>query len=231
MPSHEHDLITGLDKNSFVGEFIDVFTRNGYGALPKREIELLVLHLLQRHNKELPTDYILARALKISPKRLQNMLDELSYRDEEKTDEWCKEKIKEILRNAEKIKDGTWVKFQVDDGLLRDFVYAKVRSSFGIVDTSFNSSIVKISGEQFGALILELTDEKERRSILDQISSAEKNRQQNKEKSKTPIRLFIDAFAKKAGETAGKKSVDLGFAILTGGASEIKEIINSIFSK
>ena len=132
----------------------------------------------------------------------------------------------EALRNAEKIKDGAWVQLQIDDGLVRDFAKAKARAGFGVVDSSFNSAVVKLTGKSFAALALALCPA-EQAALLDSIHPDERAAQQNKRKNKGPIRLFVDAFAKKAGETAGKELVEMGFDLLSGGVTAVKRAIPS----
>lgn len=224
-----------IDAAAFCAAFFDVFVRNGYGSLPKREIELLVLDLLLKHSKTWsvshPPVYELARTLKVSPRRLQTMLDDLAYRDEAKSEDWCRNALKQILKTAEIIKDESWVQFQIDDGLVRDFATAAVRKDYGIVDSSFNAAIVKLSGEKFAALALSLLDQEARDKVLGVIGSAKLKARQNKRKSKGPIRLFMDAFAESAGKEAGQKSVKLGFALLTMGASEVTDVVQELMGK
>jgi len=226
--SIDKKIIEDLNKADFIKDFLAIFVRNGYGSLPKREIELLILQLMHKHSANFCTGkeeiYNLARQLKISPKRLQNLFDELSYRDSEKTEDWCKEQLKEILQNAELTPSGNAVKFQIDEGLIRDYATAKVRAAYGIVDTSFNTSVIKISGEQFTALALEIIAEKERKAILKKLEQVAKSETQKR----GAFRKFIDGFAESAGKQAGRKTVDLGFAVLTGGLSEVTTLIASL---
>lgn len=234
-PLSTSDITSLIHTEAFCREFFTVFVRNGYGSLPKREIDLLVLRLMIAHWRDgadsFRQTYDLARRLKLSPRRLRSMLDELAYRDDAKNDEWCRQQLKTALKSAEKIKDETWVHLQIDDGLVRDFATAKVREQFGIVDTSFNSAIIKLSGEKFVALVLSVVDQDIQRSVLTSIETVSSNVEADQQKSKNPIRLFVDAFAESAGEEAGKKSVSLGFTLLSGGLSDISSIVKSVFGK
>ena len=114
-------------------------------------------------------------------------------------------------------------------GLVRDFAVAQVRAGYGIVDHSFNSAIIKLTGDKFAALAIELMGADEQEKLLAEISEPDRKKEQDEQVTKSPIRLFVDAFATKAGETAGKKSVDLGFAIITGGLSEAKDVFDKFF--
>lgn len=224
--------IGNLDANAFLQDFFTVFVRNGYGALPKREIELLVLELLLKHSStwssEEPPTYELARLLRISPRRLRSLLDDLAYRDAARDENWCRKQLRDILKKSEKIKHGTWIAVQIDDGLIRDFATATVRREFGIVDTSFNTAIVKLTGEKFGALAASVLEPEEWEPILEALDTAKMETEQDPKSPKSAIRLFIDAFATSAGEEAGKQTVDLGFTLLSGGTNKILGAINAI---
>ena len=232
MPQPWEKLAKELKNSNFIESFLDAYIRNGYGALPKREIDLLIVKLLLENvptwTKDQPTSYVLSRALRLSPRRVQTMLDEIAYRDEKKDDSWCKEQLIEIIKRAEKIKRGEFVRFQIDDGLIRDYATDLIRSSYGIVDTSFNTSIIKLSGEQLSSLVLQIIDDQDRKKILDSIDKKKKELHQDTGKTKSAIRLFIDSFAEQAGKQAGKKTVNLGFTMLTGGVSDAIDLINKL---
>src|SRR6056297_2407588 len=102
MPNFFDDVSKELNSTDFSKEFLTIFVRNGFGSLPKREIELILLELLMQHAPksvgENPAVYSLARNLRLAPKRLQGLLDEIAYRDETKTDEWCREQLKDALK-------------------------------------------------------------------------------------------------------------------------------------
>ena len=131
-------------------------------------------------------------------------------------------------KNAEIIKDGNEIRFQINDGLVRDYATNMVRKCYGIVDTSLNAAIVRLSGEHFLALSLQIMDESWREKVLNSISEKTKNEHQDSRKQKGPIRLFVDSFASSAGKQAGKKSVNLAFSVLTAGVSDVIDFINSV---
>jgi hypothetical protein len=231
MPGIWDTLAEDLKETDFLRKFLELYIRNGYGSLPKRETELALLDLMIKFRQEWrdapPNAFQLARGLRISQSRARSLLDEIAYRDETKTDDWCREELRAALLKAEKVKSDSWVQLQLDDGLVRDFAVAEVRKGYGIVDTSFNSAIIKLSGEKFAALVLESMPAVEANRVIANISEEDREQQQNDQGTKGSIRLFVDAFAESAGQQAGKKAVNLGFALLTGGADLAIELINS----
>lgn len=79
MPNFLEDVSKQLNKTDFNKEFLGIFVRNGFGALPKREIELTLLELLMKYaSKSVGSNsavYNLARKLRLSPRRLLGLLD------------------------------------------------------------------------------------------------------------------------------------------------------------
>ena len=213
----------GVNSTAFLNEFFEVMTRNGYGSLPKRQIELLILQLFLKHTPTWkdarPSDFELARRFKTSAQHIRRLSNDLNFRDDSKDEAWCRERLKEQLEKAEVKKDHSWVQVQIDDGLVREYAVAQVRAAFGIVDTSFNTAIIRLTPAKFAGLAFSLLDDAEMTKLLGTLEAEELKDAQDERNPKGPIRLFLDAFAKKAGETAGEMTVELGFAALTGGAS------------
>jgi len=231
MPGIWDTLAEDLKDTDFLSSFLELYIRNGYGSLPKRETELALLDLMIKFRPEWreapPRAFELARLLRISQSRARSLLDEIAYRDESKTDDWCREQLRAALLRAEKVKSDQWVQLQLDDGLIREFAVAEVRKGYGVVDSSFNSAIIKLSGEKFVALVLELLPVAEAERVIAALPDDVRQLQQNEQGSKGAIRLFVDAFAESAGQQAGKKAVNLGFTLLTGGADMAIEAINN----
>lgn len=222
--------IDNLNAESFSKEFLEGYLQNGFTTLGKREIDLLVLQLLLKHvdswNSNSPDAFSLAQQLRAKRGKIRSMLDELSFR-EAGDDENTRNKIKEILINAEKDIEKNKVKFQIDDAYLREYAKQLIRSDYGIVDTSFDRTVITVSGDKFLALALELAGDEERAKIEEEF----KNTQEAPKNPQQPLtRILFEEFVKSAGKEAGSKAIKLGAAALTGGLSEIPELINSIMS-
>ena len=139
----------------------------------------------------------------------------------------------DILKNAERLREGKFVSFQIDDGLVRDYAQKLVRENYGVFEQGLNASIVKISGPAFAALVLAIMPEDERQALIGEVLKEGQDEKQDTGQSKTPIRIFVESFAKKAGEEAGKQSTRLAFSLLTGGLSEIGnalEVVREVFN-
>lgn len=227
------ELADDLNETGFAREFIAQYMNRGFGTLTKREVDLLVMQLLVKYRRawslDRPSDYEIARQLAISPRKVRSMLDELAYRDPSKDDEWCRKQLLEILRDAEKHVDEGYVRVQIDDGLVRAYATAKIRAAMGLVDSSFNTSIVSLSGERYAALVLELIEDDRSKKLLSYLPTDVEDDQA--EKSPSPIKLFIDEFAKAAGKESGSQLVKLGVTLITGGFKHAVDFVKEVFEQ
>lgn len=148
----------------------------------------------------------------------------MAYRDPKKDDAWCRRELTELIKGAERIQDGVYVNFEIDDGLVRDFARKLVRKNLGVFESGFRTTVVKISGKQFIALTMAVLGDKEFKK-LSKVLYKEIEAEKGESKNSTPIRLFVDSFMKSAGNQAGKKSIDLALTVLTGGISDVSEAV------
>ena len=229
-------ILEGLDKAKFTEEFLTAYLQDGFAAMTKREIDLLVLRLLVDHKKgwtweDPPNAFEMARALKAKRTRLRSMMDELSFRNQT-DDEATKAKLRRIILervgpDSDATFEGATVRLQIEDGYLREFAKSLVQEDLGIVDTSFDRSIMALSASKFLALVGTLISDEARKHLEAELS---KHQDQLPKSEKQGIwRIFLESFVKSAGTELGKKAVKLGAAALTGGLSEISDIIESIF--
>lgn len=154
-------LRSNIDRARFADVFLDQYLIGGLGALPKREIDLLVLRALIESST---TDsaqaalakadpFVLGRECRVRASRMRSMLDELRYRNPP-TDDDLRTQLREHLTKGERVADGTNVRIQIEDALLRDYARKAVRDEFGIVDSSFDRTVVALSPAKFLALVL-----------------------------------------------------------------------------
>lgn len=222
-----------LAHTDFLKELLEGYVAQGFGQLPSRQTQLLFLDLLTKHypdwNKDQPM-WDMSRTLRVSPRRLRGLLDDLNYMDPNRSDDWCrKELLRYLKEEPEIVKNGSAVSLQIDDGLVRDYAITLVRQRYGIVNFGLNSAIIELSGAHFAALVVSLIeDDDEARKLLDQVPEDKRVKQGNDE-NKSLRRQFIEAFVKGAGGEAGKQSVQLGFAYLSGGVTAAINIVQDVF--
>ena len=201
----------------FANAFLERYTNVGFGALSKREVDLLVMQLLQEH---LPgframNDFDAAILLRTTKRKIRGLRDELSYR-EGTDDDALKQQLRNELQNAEVLaSDHGTVRIQIDDAAVRGFAEKIVRSEFGLVDTSFNSAILQLSGEKYLLLAYSVLKEPERKKAEEEIQKLGPAPQEQV----SSFEQFKAAFISGAGNQAGKMCVSGAMALISGGAS------------
>ena len=223
------DVAKKVQGTEFLGELLQEFVGRGLGSSPGRETTITVVELLLKYHPDWkqhpPRDYEIARLLRTSPRKIRNIRDEISYRDTRRDDEWCQKQLIEILTDAEQLREGKTVSFQIDDGLVRDYAQKLVRENYGVFEQGLNASIVKVSGQAFAALVLAVMPENKQEELINQFAEVRRSEERVVQHEKTPIRLFVESFATKAGEEAGKQSSRLAFSLLTCGLSDIGDAV------
>ena len=167
-----------IDRARFADIFLDTYLRGGLGTLPKREIDLLVLRALIVSSTTDTTQEALAKADSfylgreccVRASRMRSMLDELRYRNPP-TDEDLRAQLRGQLAKGERIADGTTVRIQIEDALLRDYARKVVRDDFGVVDSSFDRTVVALSPAKFLALVLAVLGPEARAELEKQLTA------------------------------------------------------------
>lgn len=207
---------------SFANELIERYIAVGFGALSKREVDLLIIDLLETHLSGFSkmSDFDAARRLRTTKRKIRGLRDDVSYRTLQ-SDEQLASALRRELNNAEIIPADDWmVKVQIEDAVLRNFAEGVVRADYGLVDTSFNSTILKFSPEKFLFLAFKVLPEDELAELeeaLHEIITEKKSYSASGEGSR--FEKFKNAFLDGAGKEAGKLTTAAAFAILSGGAS------------
>ena len=231
------DVAEKVRGTNFLAELLKEFVGRGLGSLPGRETTITLVELLLKYHpgwqQNPPRDYEVARLLRTSPRKIRNIRDEISYRDTGRDDEWCRQQLIKTLNNAERLREGKTVSFQIDDGLVRDYAQKLVRENYGVFEQGLNASIVKVSGQAFAVLVLAVMPQDKQDELIREFAEAGQSEERDVQNEKTPIRLFVESFATKAGEEAGKQSSRLAFSLLTCGLAEISnavEIVREVFN-
>ena len=207
----------------FANEFLKRYTAVGFGALSKREVDLMLLQLLQDHlpGFKSKNDFDAAIMLKTTKRKIRGLRDEISFREGHQDDN-LNFRLKELLVKAEIIADNhSMVMVQIDDAVLRGHAEKIVRSEFGIVDSSFNSSIMKLSGEKFLLLAYSVLDDADRIEAEKTIAKLNVSNGSNPDKKKSAFVQFKDGFIFGAGSRSGQLCVSGALTLLTNGASLI----------
>lgn len=231
-------IMDDLDLEAFGKAFLEAYLSEGFTVMTKREIDLLVLRLLVQHREgwswdHPPSAFDVSRELRAKRSRIRSMMDELSFRhllDEDHARKRLRRIIEDRIREeSDDLFQNSRVRVQIEDGFLREFAKDLVQKDYGIVDSSFNSSILVLSGDKFLALVFEVMPDAPRKQIEAELK---KHKAALGASDDTRLfRLFIEQAVKGAGNELGQKAVRFGVAALTGGTSEIPGFIEWFMSR
>jgi hypothetical protein len=229
-------MITDLNKKAqFTEQFLKEYIEKGFGSISKKEIDLLVFHLLSKlANLDKISNYNLALKLKLTPTKIKNLRFERSLKYSQLTEKEIKESfIESLKKSAIKVnKTSSWIILSIEDLFVREAIKAKLKDLAQLSDSSFNSEIITLDFEAFASLMEYFYDEeiKINSSKIKEILEYLKAETSNKNEKISFKHLFRE-FANGAANKAGEETMGITFSFLTGGISDISNIFNKINKK
>lgn len=211
------------DLEAFGRRFLETYLQGGFGTLPKREIDLLVLRLLldcrtgERADGE-PSQidaFEWARDLRTTRTRVRSMLDELSFRQPLSAAD-TKEKLKSILIRQTPRGDASEVRIQIEDAFLRAYARRIVQEDLGVVDTSFDRTIINLEGPKYLSLVAAVADEQAFNELQRTLIASKPRSVPIGDKGL--FRTFLQKMIEGAGAETGRLAVKLGAGLLLGPA-------------
>ncbi len=144
-----------------LSDLLNHYMNPAFGALPKNEVELLVLHSLHQLGaiSPAPDVYELVCALRITRAKARGLIYNYELRQSSSSD--LDRKLKQLLKRPLIQKDGELFVLEVENPLLSDHLRAKVQKLGYLSDGSFSPSLIKLSLDALCALIESLLSEDE----------------------------------------------------------------------
>ena len=155
---------------TFANEFLKHYLKGGIGAMPKSDIDALVMHLLDKHASENGSplgrfpNQIASERLRAPLARIKRLRYEGSLKFGGRPEDEARIRFVRLLEKAglelDK-KEGTVTKivFVVEDVLAKNWIQGQIKEHSGIFDGSFNTEIVKVDPEFFFHLLRTLLPE------------------------------------------------------------------------
>jgi len=148
-------------KANILDAFLDKYLEPAFGSLPKTEIDMLVLELLEqtgRIKKDI-NQYDLSQKLRISQTKARNLLYNRTMR--KCNEEELNNMVKKLLRKPVTLSltvskdkcECEWILLHVENPLLIEHIRNKIYALEHIYDGSFSQKIIKLKVEAFAALI------------------------------------------------------------------------------
>lgn len=207
---------------------LDRYLNPAFGALPKLEVELIILDALEEPGAISPQSqvYELPSKLKVTRTKASKLLYERELCRSTGTD--LNLRVKDLLRSPQIDKKGTHFILEVDNPLLLDHLRDKIRQLRRISDSSFTPSLVKLSVDAFVALVEDsLSDERETaQSVLRQAGAPDTSL---KGVIKAACSKLADSVASDTGEAAMQQAADFFGALMGGKADALKAAAEEVF--
>jgi NAD+--asparagine ADP-ribosyltransferase len=142
---------------NFVSTFLKNYLENGMGTMSKREIDILVMHLLTKYSDiGEKSNYDLSIFLQLSESRIKSLRYEakLKYPPDEK--KYVEKEFLTVLARSQFDTDKKKIIFVIEDTYLRHAINGRLKAKGMFADTSFNSELVKVDVTSLETIIREM---------------------------------------------------------------------------
>ncbi len=144
-----------IDYKDFGKEFLQAYLARGMGSLSKRELDTLVMHLMEKFGDlEFKSNHELSIQLRLSESRVKGLRYEgrLKYPPDE--DRFVERRFLYALTRAQFDADQGWIIFSLEDSYLRHAIRGQLKQSGALTDTSFNTELVKVRLEHLEPILI-----------------------------------------------------------------------------
>lgn len=209
--------------------FLTRYLTPAFGALPKAEIDLLVLNLLEdigAINNDSGV-YELVSKLKITRSKARNLIYQRELRAT--TSDQLDLRMRAILQRPIIQKAGDVFVLEVENPLVADHLRAKLQSLGYISDGSFSQSIVKLSLDAITALLESNLTEKERTEVRKALIAAGAPDISFRGVLKATLKKLASKVAANTGEEMLEEVSNYMKPIVEGAVKEVKVRAKDIF--
>ena len=190
------------NSKKFCADLMKEYLAGGLGRMQKRDIDILMLHLLIQDGQYKFPDEIFkaARELKLTETRVRNLYQEVQLRYQQLEEKEAKAALVKLIEKRSFELKGNKFVFMVRDPMLGQYFQEWVASVDGFTDSSFNSNLVSINKDVFLKVLNKIS--------VQQFGKFPTEARNFNEPNNRPgvLKLFVEEFAKSAGQEAGKMS-------------------------
>ena len=220
---------TEKDAKSALSYFLKDYMTPAFCALPKNEVELIVLNVLGKLGAidDEPKLYEFVSKLKVTRSKARGLVydRELRRSSEEELDE----KVKSLLRRPLIQKSGHLYVLEVENPLVSDHLRSKVQNLGYVSDGSFSPSIIKLGLNAVIALIESFLSDQEQDDIKTALIIAGAPDETFRGALKATLIKLASKVASDTGEVLMEKACDFISPILDAGIDAIKEKATELF--
>lgn len=151
-----------LDAASFGQALFDEISRRGLGNIPKREMDILLLHLLELHGGFASlTNGELSVRLRTTEAKIRGLRHEASLRFSEDLRDEYRRRLSTVLARATLHLKKDRVVFVVEDRFVRSMLLTDLKAQGSYADWSFNSELLQVDPDALVEVLVSQISESE----------------------------------------------------------------------
>jgi hypothetical protein len=212
-------------------DFLEAYLKPAFGALPKPEVELLVLKLLAGIGaiSDRPSVYDLVSNLKVTRSKARKLIydQELRTRTREELDS----DVHDLLRRPILQKKGDAFALEIENPLLSDHIRAKLKALGHVTDGSFSPSLITLSSDAMVALIEDQLSDKDQATARDALIKAGAPDGSFKGVLKGALKKLGEKIAAESGQAVAENISQYVEPILEGSKTAIVSAFKTVFDK
>lgn len=205
------------------------YAKPAFGALPKKEIDLLMLEALVRigYLDSEPSLYHLIQFLRVSRSKARNLVYERDLRRLGKTQ--LDELLRGTLIRPHVLKQGDLFCLEIENPLVLDHLKDKLQRLGFATDGSFSPSLVRLSRDAFNALVIDCVPSGNQMAVKAALVAAGAPDGTFGGVIKGVLIKLGGKFADSAGEEMAENISEYLGPILSGATSEITSRVSELF--
>ena len=218
------------DLEAALARFLRHYLNPAFGTLPKLEVELAVLRLLEdigalddEHGV-----YELVSNLKVTRAKARKLIYERELRRFSPSD--LDAQVRELLARPRIAKDGDLFILEVENPLVLDHLRAQVKKVGHLSDGSFSPSIVRLSLDAVVAVVASYLDEGQQESVRQALVRAGAPDTSFGGVLKATLRKVAGKVADQSGEALVEAAGDYMKPIVAGAARQLGALVRPLFA-
>ncbi len=141
-------LVEISNSERFLDEFLEHYLGLSFGSLSKREIDILLMHLLIKYGDlERRSNYELSILFRVTERRVRSLRHEAKLRYVSNVDTYVRTEFGRLLEQTQLVAEQEKILFVVEDAFLRDGIQARLKAMGNFADYSFNREILRVTYE------------------------------------------------------------------------------------
>jgi hypothetical protein len=220
---------TEEDVKSALSYFLQNYMTPAFGALPKNEVELIVLNVLEKLKAidGEPELYEFVSKLKVTRSKARGLIYDRELR--RSSEEELNDKVKILLKRPLIQKNGDLYVLEVENPLVSDHLRSKVQKLGYVSDGSFSPSIIKLGLDAITALIESYLSTQEKDDIKAALVAAGAPDTSFTGVLKATFKRVASKVASDTGEALMEKASDFISPIIDAGIDRITEKAGELF--